>query len=321
MNLIALLIGLIVERLATRLFHWRRMRWLDGIIDAGFRQAGRLGSWPALIPILLLAVLLVLPVYLVIVGLGGTLAGFTYLILAVVVLFFSLGPTDIGEEVDEYCDALRAEDAEAIHNAAKAIGEDPTPEDAREQLRYVEEAIFVQANNRVFAVIFWFVLLGPLGAWAYRVTDMIRRRAVFNESRDDETINESRDEESDDKSRDGEADDGSKAVVDAATTLHGWLAWIPARLTAVGFATAGHFDEAFAAMRAPTEQRNASISEHSENLLARVGTAALALHDRPDESIAERGVRGATAARRLVFRQLIIWAVIISAMTLYGLTR
>ena len=31
--------------------------------------------------------------------------------------------------------------------------------------------------------------------------------------------------------------------------IHGWFAWIPARLTAVGYATAGNFDEAFAALR------------------------------------------------------------------------
>ncbi|MGI9247802.1 MAG: regulatory signaling modulator protein AmpE, partial [Woeseiaceae bacterium] len=260
-------------------------------------------NWPALIPIVLLATVLVLPVYAVIFSLGGTLAGFTYLILAVVVLFFSLGPRDIGEEVDEYCQALEAEDEEDIHNAAKAIVEGDVPPDARDRITCVEEAVCVQANNRLFAVVFWFVLLGPLAAWAYRVTDMIRRRAVFNAARDEEP-------------------DGNAAMMrDAAVMLHGWLAWIPARLTAVGYATAGHFDEAIAAMRAPTEQRGATTSEHSENLLARVGTAALALEDRPGESITERGTRGAVAANRLVFRLLIIWAVIISAMTLYGLTR
>lgn len=303
MNLIALLIGLVVERLATQLFHWRRMRWLDRIIDSGFRQAQRVARWPSLISVILLAIVLVLPVYAVIFGLGGTLAGFTYLILAVVVLFFSLGPKDIGEDVDEYCKALESENDEDIHNAAKAIVEGDVPKDARERIRSVEESVCIQANNRLFAVVFWFVLLGPLAAWAYRVTDMIRRRAVFNAARDEE------------------ADGHAASIRDAALTLHGWLAWIPARLTAVGYATAGHFDEAIAAMRAPTEQRDATTSEHSENLLARVGTAALALEDRPDESMTERGVRGAVAANQLVFRQLIIWAVIIAAMTLYGLTR
>jgi membrane protein required for beta-lactamase induction len=98
MNLIALLIGLVIERLATQLFRWRRMRWMDRIIDFGFSQAERLSNWPAIIPVLLLGVVLVLPVFAVIWFLGSTLAGFAYLLLAIVVLFFSLGPSAIGEE-------------------------------------------------------------------------------------------------------------------------------------------------------------------------------------------------------------------------------
>lgn len=303
MNLIALLIGLVIERLATQLFHWRRMRWMDRIIDFGFEQARRVSNWPTLIPIMLLAIVLVLPVYAVIFSLGGTLAGFTYLILAVVVLFFSLGPHDIGEDATEYCQALESENDEDILHAAKAIVEGDVPDDPRERVQCVEESICVQANNRLFAVIFWFVVLGPLAAWAYRVTDLIRRRAVFTVTRMEEP------------------GDNALMMRDASVTLHGWLAWIPARLTAVGYATAGHFDEAIAAMRAPTEERDATLSEHSEHLLARVGIAALALQDRPDETIMERGVRGALAANKLVFRLLLIWAVVISAMTLYGLTR
>ncbi len=303
MNLIALLIGLAVERLATHLFHWRRMRWLDRIIDAGFRLAARLSNWPALIPVVILATLLVLPVFAIIFSLGGTLQGFTYLILAVFVLMFSIGPKDIGEEVGEYCKALESEDEGQIQISAKAIIEADVPGDARDRINRVEEAVCVQANNRLFAVIFWFVVLGPLAAWAYRVTDLIRRRAVFSAARDEDV------------------DGNTSRIRDAAELVHGLLAWVPARLTAIGYATAGHADQAIAALRAPSEERGASISEHSEHLLARVGVAALALQDLPDESITERGIRGATAANKLVFRQLLIWAVIIAAMTLYGATR
>ncbi len=303
MNLIALLIGLVVERLATQLFHWRRMRWLERIIDSGFAQTRRFATWPPLLLIVLLAFVLVLPVFAVIVILGGTLAGFTYLLLAVVVLFFSLGPHDIGEDVDEYCAALESEEEADILSAAKAIVEGDVPEDALQRIHCVEEAVCVQANNRLFAVIFWFMLLGPLAAWTYRVTDLIRRRAVFNAARS------------------GDDDVDAARIRDAAVTLHGWLAWVPARLTAVGYATAGNFDDAIAALRAPSEQAEATLSEHNEQLLARVGVAALGLQDDPDESQTERGVRGAAAANRLVFRLLLIWAVIISAMTLYGLTQ
>ena len=303
MNLIALLIGLVVERLATQLFHWRRMRWLDRMIDFGFRQAERLANWPAIIPVILLGVVLVLPVFAVIWFLGSTLAGFTYLLLAVVVLFFSLGPRDIGEEVGEYCKALESGEDEQVRNAAKAIVEDDVPEDPSERTACVEAAVCVQANNRLFAVVFWFMVLGPLAAWAYRVTDLIRRRAVFTAARDEQ------------------AEGNSVRIRDAAEMLHGWLAWIPARLTAIGYAAAGHMDDAISALRAPTEDRDASTSARSENLLARVGIAALALQDRPDETSTERAVRGAEAANHLVFKLLLIWAVIIAAMTLYGFTQ
>ena len=300
MKLIALVVGLLVERLATQLFHLRRLRWLDRIIDAGFRQADRARSLPAIIPVLLLAVLLVSPVFLIMFVLGDTLYGFAYLVVAIIVLFFSLGPKDIGEQVDDYCEALEKGDDEAIMHAAKALVERHVADDPPERIRQVEAAVCVQANNRLFAVVFWFVLLGPLGAWAYRVTDLVRRRAVFNDNRDD-----------------ANTEDGS-AIVNATTTLHAWLAWIPARLTALGYALAGSFDSAIAAWRSPDATPAGSPSEQSEHLLARVGLAALALAPNDEESVSERGVRGARAANGLVFPLLGIWAVVIAAMTLYG---
>lgn len=303
MNLIALLIGLIIERLATRIFHWRRMRWLDRIIDAGFQTAAKLSSWPAMLLIVVLAALLALPVFVVIIALGDSLAGFPYLFLAIVVLFFSLGPQDIGEDVDEYCAALADGDEERIQQTANALVEGDVRADLHDRIEQVEAAVFVQANNRLFAVIFWFVALGPfgpLGAWTYRVTDLIRRRAVFNASRTDDQ------------------NDNAVDIRNAAVALHGWLAWIPARLTALGYAIAGHFDDAFAAWRLPPEPAAATVSEGSEMLLARVGRGALSMRDQDGEDLTERGVRGARASNRLVFRLLLIWAVIISAMTLYG---
>ncbi|MGI9223623.1 MAG: regulatory signaling modulator protein AmpE [Woeseiaceae bacterium] len=304
MTLIALLIGLIIERLATQLFHWRRMRWLDRIIDQGFVLADRFANWPALIPVFLIAIVLVLPVAAITIALVDRLFGFPHLLLAVVVLFFSLGPNDIGEDVNEYCKALEDGDEDHIRQTAKALVESDVPDDVLDRIRCVEAAVCVQANNRLFAVIFWFVLLGPLGplgAWAYRVTDLIRRRAVFRAARDKDAV------------------ETSNTVLDATVMLHAWLAWIPARLTAIGYAVAGHFDAALAAWRSPAEE-SGSISERSENLLARVGVGALDLDDAAGEDLTERGVRGATAANRLVFRLLLIWAVIIAAMTLYGWT-
>jgi len=309
MNLIALILGLLVERLATKLFHLRRLPWLDRLIDAGLRQVQKLATWPPIIPVVLLTLVLVLPIAAISLAIGDRALGLPYVAFAVFVLFFSFGPKDIGEDVDEYCTALEEGDKDRIEETAQAIVEGDVPDDELQCIRKVEEAICVHANNRLFAVIFWFVVLGlfgplgPLGAWAYRVTDLIRRRAVATTGADEG------------------ADSTAALLRNAALLLHGWLAWVPARLSALGYAAAGHFDAALGAWRAPSEQQDASLPEYNDNLLARVGVAALALVDDDDESLIDRGVRGATAANRLVFRSLTIWAVIIAAMTLYGFSQ
>jgi AmpE protein len=299
MKLLALLIGLIVERLATHLFHLRRLRWLDRAIDSGFRVGDRFVNWPPVIPVVMLAMLLVVPVFLVRFGLGDMWFGFPYLVLAIIILFFSLGPQDIGEDVSEYCRAIEADDAERIEETAKALIESDVPKNPEERIRKVEESVCVQANNRLFAVVFWFVLLGPVGAWAYRVTDLIRRRAVFNGLR-----GESRDH----------------TVLSAAEMMHGWLAWFPARLTAIGYAMSGSFDGALSAWRRANEGERLPQHQHSEQLLARVGVGALALQDIDGETVPERGVRGAKAANGIVVRLFFIWVAVISLMTLYGLS-
>jgi len=213
MNFIALLLGLVVERLATKFFHLRRLPWLDRLIDAGLRQLQKLATWPALLLVIVLALLLVLPVAAISLLLGDTLAGLPYVAFAVFVLFFSFGPKDIGEDVDEYCSALEEGNKERIEETAIAIVEGQVPDDELQCIRKVEQAVCVHANNRLFAVVFWFLVLGPLGAWAYRVTDLLRRRAVATVG-DDEN-----------------ADSATALLRNAAVSLHGWLAWIPARLT------------------------------------------------------------------------------------------
>lgn len=307
MNLIALLASLLIERLATHLFHWRRMRWLDRVIDTGFERMVTFAHWPALVPVALLALLLVLPVAIVTFALGDALLGFPYLALAIVVLFFSLGPTDIGEDVDEYCAAIERDDEEGILRASRALIEGDVPAESRARIHAVESAILVQANNRLFAVIFWFIVLGPLGplgAWAYRVTDLMRRRAVVNAARTPD-----------------DAGTGLPVFRDAAVELHAWLAWLPARLTAMGYAVAGHFDAALQAWRGVRSEPGSSTAEANELLLDRVGTGAMALDENDEEDDpGQRAVHGASVANRLVFRQLLIWVVVIAALTLYGWT-
>jgi len=72
------------------------------------------------------------------------------------------------------------------------------------------------------------------------------------------------------------------------------------------------------AWRAPVAEDGHHKHETSEQMLARIGVGALALHDIEGEADAARGIRGARAANGMVFRLLFIWAAVIAAMTLYG---
>jgi len=160
----------------------------------------------------------------------------------------------------------------------------------------VEEAIFVQANNRIFGVIFWFMLLGPAGAWLFRVSDLMRRRAAFESAR-----------------RGGVTEPGR----DAPALVHGLLAWIPARLAAFSYALAGGFEDAIGNWRIAVDRASRGLLDRTEDLLARVGKGSL----QPSlAGAATEGLDAATArgAWRIVARSAWIWVAVIALLVLAG---
>ncbi|MEN7343415.1 MAG: regulatory signaling modulator protein AmpE [Pseudomonadota bacterium] len=296
MKIIALFVALILERLTTHLFHWRELRWLDPLIDFGLRLSQK---WSGRNPYLwLIAVLLiaVAPVLLARIAFHQTLLGLPYLILSVVVLFLSLGPQDIGEEVDRWRRAIDEDDRDAERNNARALLERGF-NDVVAVRGDIPAAVFVQANNRMFAVIFWFVVFGPVGAWLYRVTDLIRRRALFQALR---TL----------------PVEVSASCGRTAYSLQALLAFIPARLSACGYILAGHYDAGRDAWR--TIDSGSTIATGNERLLGTVGVAALQCVRTGDESDTAFVTRQARAAKNLVLRTLGFWLVGIALLTIAG---
>jgi membrane protein required for beta-lactamase induction len=283
MSLLALLLALIVERGLTHLFHLREPRWLDRYLDWAARVLGRSSGEARIAAAMLVAVLPVVPVVLVDRALGGHLLGLPQLTFAALVLLFSFGPRDLNDEVDDYVAALERGDRD---EAGRGSG-------LREA---VEEAIFVQANNRIFGVIFWFMLLGPAGAWLFRVSDLMRRRAAFEAARSGAEV---------------------QSFGGAFAILHGLLAWLPARLAAGTYALAGSFEDAVGNWRIAVDQAAEGLLDRSEGLLARVGKASLqpSLAGLPPE-----GLDAATAsgAWRIVSRSTWIWLAVIAALVLVG---
>jgi membrane protein required for beta-lactamase induction len=206
------------------------------------------------------------------------------------VVFLCLGPRDLDSEVHEYCEALDAGDDELAHRVLIELSE------ARlrgvDEIEAIERAIFVQAPNRVFGVVFWFVLLGPVGAWLFRASDLCRRRAAFEAAREP---------------------DSAPGILDAIRLIHALLLWIPVRLTALGYALSGSFDEAWERWRLHSHATG-PLHRRNDTLAAEVGRAAMSgFLDEPENSS-----RAARNAMRLVTRTLFIWLTVIALMTLFG---
>jgi membrane protein required for beta-lactamase induction len=295
MSLLALLLALALERGLTQFFHLRELRWLD---HYGDWIAGRFGTGSAgsRLPVALVALLLpVLPVAALSWFLGGHLLGVPQLAFAVLVLLVSFGPRDLRVEVDEYVAALQRGDRDEAGRRAKELLEADASGRGAGLREAVEEAIFVQANNRIFGVIFWFMVLGPAGAWLFRTSDLLRRRAAFQGGRG------------------GQGDSLRRALV----ALHGLLAWLPARLTAVSYALAGSFEDAVGNWRVAVDRATENALDRSEDLLARVGKASLqpSVADLPPESLDAATARGAW---RIVSRATWIWLVAIALLVLVG---
>lgn len=307
MNLIALGLGLLLEKLLTRWLHLRQPHWFDGYFDWMLRHLNRLDGVVALIGAAVVALLPVLPVFLVAHLFRDVLLGLPYLGFATLVLLFSLGPRDLGESVREYVAAQDAGDEDKAMALAREILEKPMPESHPERIKALREAIFVQANNRLFGVVFWFLVLGPVGAWLFRITDLMRNRAVFSL---------------------WHHEPGSKRLqpsfARAVLRCHGALAWPSARLLALGYALAGSFEDAVSDWRAYYENTAEHFFDRSNDVLARAGCGAQGVTPSGDDlsadGICELEAAAAESAMSLVVRTLVVWVTFIALATLLGWT-
>jgi membrane protein required for beta-lactamase induction len=298
-SLVALLFALACERGLTHLFHLRELRWLDGWFDRGDRAlAGRRGT-QALLAAAALIALPVLPVVLLARVLDPQqLLGLPYFALSVFVLLFSFGPRDLKDEVDDYVAALERHDRDQALRAARELLESSPTAHGSATREAVEDAIFIQANNRVFGVIFWFMALGPAGAWLYRVSDLLRRRSAFESAR--QGLPRVRGD-----------------LGDSVVLLHGLLAWLPARLAALSYALAGSFEDAVGNWRGAVDRAGTALLDRAEDLLARVGKGSLqpSLASIAPERLDLETARGAW---RIVYRSLWIWLVAVALLVVTG---
>ena len=284
MNFIALLLALGCERLLAAQRLLREPGWLLGYVRGALRLAARRSGRALDLAIAALVLLPALLVATLVYVLGGSLHGLVSVLLAATVLFFALGPRDLWQEAGAYLAAEARGDAEATARLAGAI----LDHDARQRrgagLESVAEAVFVQSNNRLFGVVFWFPILGPAGALTFRISDLTRREAILRAERAD-------------------VPPGAVSLSQACQRLHGVIAWLPARLLALSFGLAGSFEESFAGWRGYLHSESDHFFDANDRLLVHAGRGALgsAFADAPDEAARVRAALG------LAQRALLVW--------------
>ncbi|MCR8923667.1 regulatory signaling modulator protein AmpE [Dasania sp. GY-MA-18] len=260
--------------------------WLQCISDKITNPAISL-ALIVLLPLLAVALLDLL--------LADVLFGLLSLVFYVLVLLYSLGRGEFSEAIDHYLMSWRAGNFESAYQKATAIGDFHQSEaidDPQTLHNTVRAALLYEGYQRWFAVVFWFLVLGPAGALAYRLCYLTGRINVHADGDQDEPLQQQ-----------------------ALQVTH-YLDWLPARLLAGAFALTGRFET--------TAQYLLAQGRDNKPLPELLDSCALAaLHDdtkvflssEPEQAI-EQGEREINAVQALLSRSVMCWLVAIALLQL-----
>jgi AmpE protein len=293
MSLLAILIGLAFDRLVPALDHWRNLGW-SNLFTTWVRA--RLAGHPHLRGIATLLAIVLPPVLAI--AMVQTLLSEWFMFLgflfSVGVLVYCLGPKDQSRLVHSYLDASERGDTATAEATLQELLPHPLPETEEARLAALVETILIQTHERLLAILFWFGVLGPMGAVLYRLTAQQLRNLPAA----------------------GEADDA--AFRHAVLRLHSLLAWIPTHLTVLGYAVMGSFVDALHAWREHDTAAPDTLPPPSHRLLVRVGLASMRLQcPQPAGDCKPTAVRETLG---LCGRSLIAWVTVLALMTLGGFT-
>ncbi|WHO93252.1 hypothetical protein [Xanthomonas campestris] len=289
--IVALALGHVLPTQVVRLrrFEWfaQWLRRLDSYAAGRGAWQGRYGVLLALLPAL--AVVLLLQWLL-----DDVWQGFLALLFGVAVLAWTWGPRDLDRDVEAVIDAdepaLRREAISHLQAAGGSVHEDAPS---------LVEAVVVNGLRRWFAVLWWFLLLGPFGAVLYRLTALAVESPV--------------------------------SVLLPPRNLAGarWLLaaleWPVAQLMTVSMALVGNFDTVFRAWREAHGNRW-SLEPH---FLGAVGRASVSAelreeaHDYTDSGLVPvwRRLPEVRDAMSLVWRVLLLWMVVLALLVIAGWVR
>ncbi len=284
MFLLAILISLALEKLVPALDGLRSLQWFHRYADDLRRKLLPADNRRGTLTVLLTVLPPVLVVGLIQYLLDMQLWLFSFA-LSLAVLVYALGPHNMNRQVSAWLEARAQNDEERAQTILREFLPFPVPASEQARTDVVIDMIFVLTHERVLAVFFWFVLLGPMGAILYRLVSELVSTPPENANED---------------------------YWLTATRLHMLLAWLPAHLSALSFAVMGSFMHALQVWRETSLRDMSRVPVVCHQYVIRTGRAALQL-DQVD------GNQAIEEALGLCSRSLIAWVTILALLTLSGL--
>jgi membrane protein required for beta-lactamase induction len=280
--MISIILALAVERFLLEQERYRQdgwcsryTTWLQKQSLGEWLNSGTIGVIGLLLPPLLLTALIQ---WLLQDLLGGVLE----FLFATAVLVYSLGPKNLDQQVENFVDAWDEDEETQAREIAEDLIADAPPSSDQELSRAITGGILKQACYRIFSVLFWFMVLGPLGALLYRLSRALQSGGAT-------------------------AIDPDQEFLSSVSHLLDILDWAPARISAACYALAGNFQDAMLDWRGDEDEEYTS---DTDDILVRSGRSALGLQhlwQQQETETVESPSSVAEATLGLVWRSLAIW--------------
>lgn len=282
MKLLILLLCLGLERYFRIGALLKRFHWFDYYSSFLLPISSKLAARNACLGFSVLLLPLVIAVSVFYFLFADLAFGLFGMLFSLLILLYCLGPDDLYHQLKGYFSAAeKGDDDEVRRHYLDVVGYEASGTES-DVARSLTEAIIVQSNERFFAVIFWYIICGPIGSLIYRVTTLLNQRAHAYP--------------------DAMLESSSKGK-----TLQAILDWIPVRLTALLYIVVGDFHASF-----PKWWHGvASGLSESRQWLLDCSLAALLNDPQQESSIQEN-----TLALTMLDNALIVVLVLIAVFTL-----
>jgi AmpE protein len=264
-------------------------KWFDFYFDKMQPFMHKFNKWIALLIIILPIFALLGLLHLLLLW---RLFGLFYLILASVVLFVSMDARDLRNILNDYFTGFEQHDAQTAANAASLFLAPPVPTNPQDLSRAVTTNILYQSCEKIFVVLFWFIICGIYGAAGYCLIKLTSKISTKIEA---QTSHKKAAEYTE--------------LSQLATQIKNILDWIPVRLLGFSYALAGNFTNGFAYC---LKHFQSNLSDNKK-FATESGLTAL---DIPLDDNSKADTTENSATLDLIDRTLIVWIVAVALISL-----